>query len=227
MLGALLGGAISAGAKLLGQKSEQKMQQKFAKNGIQWKVADAQAAGVHPLYALGANTMSYQPVGVGDGFDFLKDMGQNIDRAREATSEAPAKAMTGKLGSLSLERAGLENELLRAEIAKTRAQTGPAMPSVSGGGRDPLTVAGLTIRPDAGETPAQKWEDEYGDWADAIGAGRLIRDVGSQLTDKKILDYIKKNTTVDIREGSVADEIWRWFNNRQISYSGKGNFGGR
>ncbi len=32
------------------------------KNGIQWRVEDAKKAGLHPLYALGANTASYTPV---------------------------------------------------------------------------------------------------------------------------------------------------------------------
>lgn len=37
-------------------------QEKFAKEGIQWKVADAIKAGIHPLYALGASTNAFQPV---------------------------------------------------------------------------------------------------------------------------------------------------------------------
>lgn len=37
-------------------------QEKFAKEGIQWKVADAKKAGLHPLAALGASTNSFTPV---------------------------------------------------------------------------------------------------------------------------------------------------------------------
>lgn len=37
------------------------LQREFAQHGIQWKVADAQAAGVHPLYALGGGTPSFSP----------------------------------------------------------------------------------------------------------------------------------------------------------------------
>ena len=39
-----------------------KYQKQFAQHGIRWKVEDAKAAGLHPLYALGANTHSFTPV---------------------------------------------------------------------------------------------------------------------------------------------------------------------
>ena len=132
MLGSLLGGIASSALSLFGKNKEAKMQKQFAKNGIQWKVEDAKKAGVHPLYALGANTVSYSPVGVGDSFGWLSDMGQEIDRSRMATSGRETRRMEAALGSLSLERAGLENDLLRAEIAKTRGQVGPPVPA---GGR--------------------------------------------------------------------------------------------
>lgn len=45
------------------RRSEQDLQREFAQMGIQWRVQDAIAAGVSPLFALGAQTPSYQPVG--------------------------------------------------------------------------------------------------------------------------------------------------------------------
>lgn len=65
-----LGSIISAGASLvggiLGNKSNQKiaeqnaaLQKEFAQHGISWKVADAKRAGIHPLYALGSNGISF------------------------------------------------------------------------------------------------------------------------------------------------------------------------
>ena len=223
MLGSLLGGLAQTGLSLFGKNKEIEMQKKFAKNGIQWKVEDAKKAGIHPLYALGANTMSYSPVGVGDSFGWLSDMGQNIDRAREAASGRESRGITAALEKLSLEKAGLENDLLRSEIRKNNAQIGPAMPGGAFDARGPLSAFGVEINPKSSETPAQKWEDEYGDWADAIGAARLLRDAGTNLTDSKIKQILRDNFSFTIREGSVADEIWRWFNNRQISYSGKGD----
>ena len=50
-------------------------------------------------------------------------------------------------------------------------------------------------------------EDEYGDWADAIGAARLLRDAGTHLTDSKIKQILRDNLSYTIREGSVADSV--------------------
>jgi hypothetical protein len=41
------------------------MQKEFAKHGIQWKVQDAKRAGINPLAALGATTVSGSPIPVG------------------------------------------------------------------------------------------------------------------------------------------------------------------
>lgn len=62
-------------------------QKEFAQNGIRWRVADAKAAGLHPLAALGAQGASYSPsavIGDSPDYSFLKDMGQGIGRAMDA-----------------------------------------------------------------------------------------------------------------------------------------------
>ena len=51
------------------QDQQSDLQREFAQNGIRWKVADAEAAGIHPLAALGAQTTPYQPVSIGGGLD--------------------------------------------------------------------------------------------------------------------------------------------------------------
>lgn len=111
-------------------------QREFAQNGIRWKVADAQAAGLHPLAALGAQTSSFSNVVGGDGLksDF-SGLGQDIGRAIDAGSTAGER--TDRLSSavaktatrLTLEKSSLENDLLRTQIAKQRAQIGPPIPS--------------------------------------------------------------------------------------------------
>ena len=65
----LLGGIIGAGANIIGGllgKSEADAQMDFQKqamkNRIQWTVADANKAGVSPIYALGAPTFNPSPV---------------------------------------------------------------------------------------------------------------------------------------------------------------------
>lgn len=87
---AWLGPAIAAAGSILSGDNQRKSmheqmdaQREFAQMGIRWKVADAKAAGIHPLYAIGANTVGYSPVSVGDtGIGTaLQGMGQDISAA--------------------------------------------------------------------------------------------------------------------------------------------------
>lgn len=172
----VLGSLISAGSSLLGglmskgvAEDQADLQKKFAKNAIQWKVQDAKKAGIHPLYALGANTVSYQPVGVGDQMpSAMADMGQDISRAVEAVQSGPERASAKILTGLQLERAQLENDYLKAQIAgqigtnQRNAQVGPAMPAEGNPG-DTLSFMGYPIPTDPRTTSMQVWENRYGD----------------------------------------------------------------
>lgn len=132
------------------------LQREFAQQGIRWKVADAKAAGIHPLFALGASTTSFQNV-VGGGSDYgLPEMGQDIGRAMEAgrtareradaeatnfmlarARESDARVRQAEVDSerkalfnLQLERGFLENEALKRRISQMdRSQVGPPVPS--------------------------------------------------------------------------------------------------
>lgn len=95
MWGELAAMAASAALDYMGNRQRQKTQQasgnteyerqkEFAQNGIRWRVEDAKAAGLHPLYAIGANTPTYSPqAAVGTDYG-LSSIGQNISRAIEA-----------------------------------------------------------------------------------------------------------------------------------------------
>lgn len=141
MLGALIGAGASLLGGVLGNRSANKQaeqqyqhQKEFAQSGIQWKVEDAEKAGVHPLYALGANTVSYSPTSVG-GSDFgIPEAGQNIGRAMDATRSAPATQLAQLATKTQIEGLELDNELKRTQLAsaaRLAAQTGPhpALPS--------------------------------------------------------------------------------------------------
>lgn len=107
-----------------------KYQRQFAQHGIRWKVADAKAAGLHPLAALGAQTTSFQPVSVGSDFG---SAGQDISRAIQAnqTKEQRVDGTTKQMQHLQLQRASLENTLLASQIAKmNQAGQPPAAPSL-------------------------------------------------------------------------------------------------
>lgn len=97
------------------------LQREFAQSGISWKVADAQRAGIHPLAALGAQTTSFSPVSVGGGAatSDYGSMGQDLGRAlKAAMSDQDREEQTRREASkLALEKAGLENDILKTELA--------------------------------------------------------------------------------------------------------------
>jgi len=154
---------ISAGASLLSGSKQNKanaqareqeyaQQKEFAQSGIQWKVEDAKKAGIHPLYALGANTVSYAPQSVGGSdFSYMADAGQNIGRAIDATRSNPAKAAATALTAVQLEGLQLDNDIKRAQLNSalaTARQAGnpPGLPTTS-------TRAGNTGMPGQGNAP--------------------------------------------------------------------------
>lgn len=192
----MLGELIGAGASLLGGLMQNKqadkqadLQREFAQSGVQWKVQDAEKAGIHPLYALGAQTTSYQPTQVGDMG--IAQAGQNIGRAIDATRSTPASAMALALGKIQLEGAQLDNEFKRVQLAsaiRTNMPDHPALPNFSDmnlidgqgnsgivsstlPGHDPrnpqqtkdLALWGRKWKQIPGTSDAQSWEDVYGD----------------------------------------------------------------
>lgn len=185
----MLPALISAGASLLGgllnknsadkanetaqanALRQEALQREFAQNGIKWKVEDAKQAGIHPIYALGANTVSYSPTTAGSTADTslgsaIASSGQDISRAMQATrnSEERQTAFDKSVQALSLQKMGLENELLSSQIAKMRGQIGPPMPALT----DKSPTAGLTFPEDKPEkrpvlgANGMKWETQPG-----------------------------------------------------------------
>lgn len=130
MLGSLIGAASSVIGGLFGKSSQEKAQKKeyqrqkeFAQSGVQWKVEDAKKAGIHPLYALGANTTSYSPQSVG-GTDYgIAEAGQNLGRAIQTTRSAGGKAEALSLTAAQLQNEGLaiDNDIKRAQLASSMA----------------------------------------------------------------------------------------------------------
>lgn len=128
------GNLISAGANILGgllgqSAADKNREQQNAlaqqnrqdqldalKSGIQWRVADAKAAGINPLAALGASTGSFSnvvgsndsssPIGAG-----VAAAGQDLGRAANALTDQQTKADQ------------LNEKLLEAKIANVNADT--------------------------------------------------------------------------------------------------------
>lgn len=150
---------IAAGANLIGgllgrdsakdqAQANIANQMLFAKKGIQWRVEDAKKAGVHPLYALGAQTHSFSPVTVGDPLpQAIANMGQDVGRAIHAGSPEVVRqgAFQQKMQEIALERGVLENMLLSSQIAKVnQVQSSPAIPLPTG---DTGFIAGQGDKP--------------------------------------------------------------------------------
>lgn len=142
--GNLLGGLLGSNAQDKANEQNQQnmlrqeaLQREFAQNSIQWKTEDAKKAGIHPLYAMGANTVSYSPNVVGAVPETalpnaLAQSGQDISRAINSTRTQDQRndAYSKTVEALTLTKFGLENELLSAQISKLRAANNPPMPGI-------------------------------------------------------------------------------------------------
>lgn len=149
LAGSLGGAAIQAGASgannaasMAFSREQLEFQREAATMGIRWKVADAQAAGIHPIYALGAPTFNPSPIGLqldaGPNYSAIgSQMGQDIGRAVAATQTPQERTESASqiiMGQQAIERGGLQNDLLRLQIASAAArlqadQIGPPMPN--------------------------------------------------------------------------------------------------
>jgi len=132
-----IGSLVGAVGDIYSANKNVHLQKQFAQTGIQWKVADAKKAGIHPLYALGAQTHSFAPVQTGLS-DSLGNAGQSIGRAVDAYSDKSQRndAFTKASQSLQLDGFKLDNDLKRAQLASAAAtlnQAGqpPAPPTAS------------------------------------------------------------------------------------------------
>lgn len=197
-----LGSLISAGASIYGGMEAKKaqedriaadremaaqniqLQKDFAQQGIRWKVADAEQAGINPLFALGASTTSFSPVSVGSTVasglaDSLSSAGQDIGRAVSATMTGKERedAFETKVKEAQLKGLDLDNQIKATQIAsgvqRLKANSNPAM--ATGTKKDGLVgeddpsdrkkqfIGGTQIKTDPNTTSMQDFEDRYGD----------------------------------------------------------------
>lgn len=90
-------------------------QKNLALNQLQWRVADAKKAGLHPMAALGIGASSFSPVGVSQtpyDFSWIGDMGQNADYA---AAKAKDKQDQDTAVNLSRRNAELQNQNLELQ----------------------------------------------------------------------------------------------------------------
>lgn len=165
MLGNLISGGMTLIGGLLGQNKQDKIaeenrafQREMAETGVQKRVADAKAAGIHAAAALGAQIASPAPISVGDSLSpAMHNAGQDISRAINAGASPDTRAnatFTAAQQALALERAGLENAEIRTRLIRQNAPgTPPATPSldqrwgIPGQGNIPIPGSLVTENP--------------------------------------------------------------------------------
>lgn len=197
----MLEALLSAGTKLIGgfmgQQSQDEanrineanaqrniaMQREFAQNAIQWKAKDAEAAGIHPIYALGGSTTSFSPVSVGATgssplASSISSMGQDVSRAAAAhlgptaRGDAVSSVMQGQevqANKLKIENMSLQNDILRSKLVSlNQPGTPPGVDFVVPENkkieeRPPLMVLGKRWDTNPNTSPMKAVEDQYGD----------------------------------------------------------------
>lgn len=217
--GSIIGAAIGAGANLLSSRSDRRsqesmadqnaaLQREFAQKGVRWKVEDAKKAGIHPLFAVGAQTHSFQPsfVGGSSSPDFTS-FGQDIGRAIDKTRTQPER-FDARMRALQLERGELENEFLRSRIARLQAdQVGPPMPSNSAG----LFVPG---QGDASqfivERPMERTPSAPGALHQEPGA---VPELGFARTPSGLAPVPSQDAKDRMEDMIVPELMWSWRNN--------------
>lgn len=232
ILGSLIGGGLSLLSNSWNNTAADNAadeawdrQKKVLTNQIQWRVADTVKAGLHPLAALGVNPASGPAAAQVGGVD-LGQFGQDLGNSIEAKYD-PATKISAAVARLELERGGLENELLRTQIASQRmrlAQQGtPGIPGAPGssGNVNPFTgeVFG-TKYPGLGQNAENDYSDVGGnifggaalvaDWAgnNGINPRDLYRDPVGTLANKLLKE------TPGVLQDNFSNEVVKdaWWN---------------
>lgn len=198
-LGSLLGGIggfFGQGGMSSGQKEDARwmmdfaqkqalrnedFQKQLASQGIRMRVADAEAAGLHPLAALGAapgggsfGSNAIQVGGDSGGSTSgaaLSNLGQNISRAASAMATPQEKAFK----QLQLQKMATENEILNVELLQRRnALNGPGTGPGLAGDNAGYSVPG---QPDSLRTltkPSQMTASEIGGRQQTAGSNPIF-----------------------------------------------------
>lgn len=191
-----VGALVGAGASAYGAINPPKPDYTLAQKQIQWRVADAQKAGISPLAALGASSVGsgYSPVGaidagtaVGAG---LEGLGAAASRAGQRRSRAPMQAAQLAASAATTDAAHAQAELYRAQSRTLMAKMN-AQPDIERQVLDLSNVIDPTTnrlamantptgwhRLDTSTVPQSMLEDEYGEAAEIYGLSRYGATLG-------------------------------------------------
>lgn len=164
------------------QKEAEYRQQVRDDSAIRRRVADAKAAGIHPLFAMGGSVggSSSTFMSGGGGDDRRSNRASSAAKVIERAAGQSDSALTqAQIRSLNADAA--RNEALAAsEIARAAQAANHTRPDYV-----METPIGARLGVTGSRTPAQKWQDEYGDIAENImGTGHLIEDAGKAIAER-------------------------------------------
>lgn len=166
----LLGAIGSVVGGLIGSNDADKQRKQdlyLAKNSVKLRVEDAKRSGIHPLYALGAPTITSSSV--------TSPMGQAVANAGEQLGQAISSDYEKQLQAKNLENIQADIDLKKSQslsyIVEAKNASNLSRANQTGrtaGNPNALTIAGSKISPSGDWSNAQDVEDRYGDLISAF-----------------------------------------------------------
>lgn len=198
---ALLGGHMSGKSGEAAASRNAAAQERFAKHGIQWKVADAKKAGISPEYALGAPTHSFSPTETGSQKgSMIADAGQNVARAVLAQGSAEDRKFDAAIKAETLRGMKLENDF-KAQSTSINIPGNPAFPHPRG-----------NVIPGQGNTPVVKDValERTGQARDARHSeGASIPSVGwAETSDGGLMPVPSQDIKNRIEDQLIPETVW-------------------
>lgn len=180
-IGGLLGGIFGNRAAEKQAAAQRAWEAQVYKNQIQWKVADARKAGLHPLAAMGHSMVS--PTATSFGTPDYSSMGQNIGRAVDAVTSNEEKVddYTKTVQALNVQRLDLENDLIRTQLVNSASALNrqPSSPPTFDGRaaaspvadlkpekQESYTLFGKTFKQDPRFSAAERIQNVFGEPAE-------------------------------------------------------------
>ena len=165
----VVAGISALGGLLSSRASKTSVDNTALERGIQMRVADAKKAGIHPLYAMGANIPSPTVVpqtgsGVGDALQAGAKSFQSSQRIQ--TNKGVAAAQINSLNASAARDQALAAETLsRIKRAQQAANANPTSSRL-----DDIAIAGgRRVRTDPTAITAEKAEERYGELGEFMG----------------------------------------------------------
>lgn len=160
---------------------DRRLQREFAQYGVRWRVADARAAGLHPLAALGIQTNAATPAGQMGQASSGSAKGDAIRAAGAALAESLARADRDKAEVRLLNAQADVTEQQYRESVASRATQGisndvsvPEFHDVKNPQFTPHVKIGAMLDSAPWISDAQTIEDRYGELAGALSGAVIL-----------------------------------------------------